>query len=142
MSWTEGENPGWRGMTARNPTAEIPAQEPGAYRDGGATILFMPLALTEVRRMPEERRLRLTWTDGHVAEYDYDYLRGWCPCAGCQGHSGFKIRYLPPAKPVTAESIKPVGNYAISIGFSDGHGTGIYRYEFLREICPCGGHGG
>ncbi len=101
----------------------------------------MALTLTEVRRMPEERRLRLTWTDGHVAEYDYDYLRGWCPCAGCQGHSGFKIRYLPPARPVTAESIKPVGNYAISIGFSDGHGTGIYRYEFLREICPCGGHG-
>ena len=56
----------------------------------------MALTLTEVRRMPEERRLRLTWTDGHVAEYDYDYLRGWCPCAGCQGHSGFKIRYQPP----------------------------------------------
>jgi DUF971 family protein len=97
--------------------------------------------LTEVRRLPEERRVRLTWSDGHTAEYDYDYLRGWCPCAGCQGHSGFKIRYLPPARPVTAESIKPVGNYAISIGFSDGHGTGIYRYEFLREICPCGACG-
>jgi DUF971 family protein len=97
--------------------------------------------LTEVRRLPEERRLRLTWSDGHAAEYDYDYLRGWCPCAGCQGHSGFKIRYLPPARPVNVESIKPVGNYAISLGFSDGHGTGIYRYEFLREICPCGACG-
>ncbi len=97
--------------------------------------------LTEVRRLPEERRLRLTWSDGHTAEYDYDYLRGWCPCAGCQGHSGFKIRYLPPARPVTVEAIKPVGNYAISLGFSDGHGTGIYRYEFLREICPCGACG-
>ena len=30
-----------------------------------------------------------------------------------------------------------MGNYAISIAFSDGHGTGIYRYDFLREICPC-----
>ena len=29
-----------------------------------------------------------------------------------------------------------MGNYAISIAFSDGHGTGIYRYDFLREICP------
>ena len=94
--------------------------------------------LTEARRLPEEGRLRLTWSDGHVAEYGYDYLRGWCPCAGCQGHSGFKIRYQPPPKPVTAESIKPVGNYAISIAWSDGHGTGIYRFDFLREICPCG----
>lgn len=93
--------------------------------------------LTEARRQPEERLLRLTWNDGHAAEYPYDYLRGWCPCAGCQGHSG-RIRYQPPAKPVEVASIKPVGNYAISLAFSDGHGTGIYRYEFLRAICPCG----
>ena len=37
-------------------------------------------------------------------------------------------------KPVTIESIQPVGNYALSFAFSDGHGTGIYRYDFLREI--------
>ena len=43
---------------------------------------------------------------------------------------------------MTAESIKPVGNYAISIAYSDGHGTGIYRYDFLREICPCEQCGG
>lgn len=94
--------------------------------------------LTEARRLPEERRLRLTWNDGHTAEYGYDYLRGWCPCAGCQGHTGIQIRYLPPAQPVEIAAIKPVGNYALSLAFSDGHGTGIYRYEFLREICPCG----
>lgn len=98
--------------------------------------------LTEARRLPAERRLRLTWSDGHAAEYDYDYLRGWCPCALCQGHSAFKIRYQPPARPVTAESIQPVGNYAISIVWSDGHGTGIYRFDFLREICPCERCGG
>ena len=98
--------------------------------------------LTEARRLPEERRLRLTWNDGHVGEYPYDYLRGWCPCAGCQGHTGLKIRFLPPANPVTIESIKPVGNYAISLAFSDGHGTGIYRYELLRDLCPCPQCGG
>jgi len=106
-----------------------------------AQDIQMPV-LTEARRLPEERRLRLTWNDGHTAEYGYDYLRGWCPCAGCQGHTFLKIRYQPPAAPVTAESIKPVGNYAISIAFSDGHGTGIYRYDFLREICPCPSCGG
>jgi DUF971 family protein len=52
-----------------------------------------------------------------------------------------KIRYLPPPSPVTIESIKPVGNYAISLAYSDGHGTGIYRFDFLRDICPCGAHG-
>jgi DUF971 family protein len=92
--------------------------------------------LTEVRRLPEERRLRLTWSDGHSAEYPYDWLRGWCPCAGCQGHSSLEINYQPPLQPVDIRSIQPVGNYAISLAFSDGHGTGIYRYEFLREIEP------
>jgi DUF971 family protein len=100
------------------------------------------LHLTEARRLPAEGRLRLTWSDGHVGEYDYAYLRGWCPCAGCQGHSGLKIHFHRPPGPVTAESIKPVGNYAISIAWSDGHGTGIYRFDFLRELCPCAACGG
>jgi len=103
----------------------------------------MPLpVLIEARRLPEERLLRLTWSDGHTAEYAYDYLRGFCPCAGCQGHSGLKIRFLPPPRPVTPETIQPVGNYAISILWSDGHGTGIYRFDFLRQICPCEKCGG
>jgi DUF971 family protein len=100
------------------------------------------LFLTEVRRLPDGRHLRLTWSDGHTADYDYDFLRGWCPCAGCQGHSGLKIRYLPPASPVVPTAIQPVGNYAISIAWSDGHATGIYRFDFLREICPCERCGG
>lgn len=94
--------------------------------------------LTEARRLPDGRHLRLTWSDGHAADYEYDYLRGWCPCAACQGHSALKIRFHPPAQPVRPESIKPVGNYAISFLWSDGHGTGIYRYDLLRQICPCG----
>ncbi len=97
----------------------------------------MDLYLTEVRRKPEERRLGLTWSDGHSADFDADYLRGYCPCAVCQGHGAVQIRYQPPERPVTVGAVEPVGNYAISIAFSDGHSTGIYRFEFLREICPC-----
>ncbi len=92
---------------------------------------------TEVRRLPEESRLRLTWSDGHIAEYDYDYLRGYCPCAGCQGHGTGEIEYRPPKAPVQPSAIEPVGNYAISFHWSDGHATGIYRFDFLRRICPC-----
>lgn len=97
----------------------------------------MELYLTEVRRLPETRCLRLTWSDGHCADFDYDYLRGYCPCAGCQGHGAMKAEYHPPPAPVTADSIESVGNYAISIGWSDGHATGIYRFDFLRDLCPC-----
>ncbi len=97
----------------------------------------MELYLTEVRRQPDERKLYLTWSDGHSAGFDYDYLRGYCPCAACQGHNPLQVEYHPPSRPVTAGTIEPVGNYAISIAFSDGHATGIYRFDFLRQICPC-----
>lgn len=90
--------------------------------------------LVEVRRQPEEHSLRLTWSDGHVLEHPYDFLRGWCPCAMCQGHDAAAFRFHAPPKPVKPETIEPVGNYAISIVWSDGHGTGIYRYDYLREL--------
>jgi len=97
----------------------------------------MDLYLTEARRLPEERKLRLTWSDGHCADFDYDYLRGYCPCATCQGHGGGEVQYRPPAKPVTVWTIEAVGNYAIALVFSDSHSTGIYHFDFLRRICPC-----
>jgi DUF971 family protein len=97
---------------------------------------------TEIRRLPEEGRLRISWTDGHVGEYDYAYLRGYCPCAGCQGHTPTEIKFQPPSVAVQANRIEPVGNYAISIHWSDGHATGIYRFDFLRQICPCRECGG
>jgi len=93
--------------------------------------------LTEIRRLPVVRRARLTWNDGHTAEFDYDYLRGYCPCAGCQGHAVGPVIFHPPSGPVEPASIAPVGNYAISFAWTDGHDTGIYRFDFLREICPC-----
>ena len=38
---------------------------------------------------------------------------------------------------ITAKGANAVGNYALQIQFSDGHATGIYSFEHLREICPC-----
>ena len=95
------------------------------------------LYLTEIRRLPDERRLRLTWDDGHNAEMDYDYLRAYCPCAGCQGHGTGEVKFKPASQPVEPLDIRPVGNYAISIQWSDAHDTGIFRFDFLRQICPC-----
>lgn len=92
---------------------------------------------TEIRRLPESRRLRIVWTDGHQAEYDYDYLRGYCPCAGCQGHHSLSVNFHAPSVAVTPLAIEPVGNYAVAFQWSDAHATGIYRFDFLRRICPC-----
>lgn len=91
---------------------------------------------TEIRHQRDEGRVRITWADGHVGEYDYVYLRGWCPCAVCQGH-GNERRFVETVDP-RLEKIEAVGNYAINLGWADGHDTGIYSYAYLRDLCPCG----
>ena len=95
------------------------------------------LHLTEIRRSSDGLGANLTWSDGHSAEVSYTYLRGFCPCAGCQGHSAGPVVFHEASGEIRVNSIEPVGNYAVSFHFSDGHATGIYRFEFLRKICPC-----
>jgi DUF971 family protein len=94
----------------------------------------------EVRRVRDEQRLVITWSDGHVSGFPYAYIRGWCPCATCQGHGNEK-RYIH-ADNTDLVNIAVVGNYALSLAWGDGHDTGIYSYRYLRELCPCEKCGG
>ncbi len=83
--------------------------------------------------------VRILWQDGHESVYENVYLREHCQCAECiHEWTGEKLisrdRIPPDIRPV---SVTAVGNYAVSIRFSDGHGTGVYSYDLLRKICPC-----
>ncbi|MGN6719209.1 MAG: gamma-butyrobetaine hydroxylase-like domain-containing protein [Candidatus Binatia bacterium] len=90
---------------------------------------------TEINHIKGRGLVRITWDDGHIGEYPESYLRGYCPCAVCQGH-GAERRFIevPDAKLV---GISAVGNYAIELYWQDGHSTGIYTYEYLRSLCVC-----
>jgi DUF971 family protein len=87
----------------------------------------------------------VVWDDGHRSHYDFAYLRERCPCAVCNDERAHPQRHAPPTpaalplyKPrVTARSASAVGHYALQFNFSDGHLTGIYSFDYLREICPC-----
>lgn len=70
-----------------------------------------------------------------VSQLPIAYLRGWCPCATCQGH-GAVVRYHEPEADVQAAGIYEMGAYAIGIRFSDGHDAGIYSWSWLRQIAP------
>ena len=93
---------------------------------------FVPI---EINHMREKGLVRVTWDDLHVGDYPREYLRGYCPCAMCQGHGG-KITFVEGAESGLQE-ISPVGNYAIQFVWSDGHSTGIYTFDYLRALCPC-----
>src|ERR1700733_13552728 len=124
----------------------------------------MPIPL-ESRKKPIDVKVRvstgegvdITWSDGHTSHYDFPYLRDNCPCAMCNDEreksknfaagsgtgggtsSGLgQTGAFPMFKPkITAKSAHAVGNYAVQILFSDGHSTGIYSFDRLREMCPC-----
>lgn len=94
---------------------------------------------TEVELRVAEDRLRITWDDDHTSFYPLQYLRGFCPCAKCQGH-GNSWSYVPVEAPKVT-GIEEVGNYALNVVWNDGaggpHTTGIYSFDILRELCPC-----
>jgi DUF971 family protein len=84
----------------------------------------------------------ITWSDGTALLYSARALRDACPCATCREKrtaaqpSGPLLPILTPAEaqPLTVTGMQPVGNYAYSIAFSDGHDTGIYPLELLRDL--------
>lgn len=94
---------------------------------------------------------QVEWKDGHASWYPYTYLRQMCPCAECSivRHKGRDIHSLFAPKgdgDVTlievSDDIQPidvqlVGRYALQFSWNDGHDTGIYPFEVLRETCPC-----
>ena len=88
--------------------------------------------------------LSVQWSDGHLSSYPYQYLRDRCPCATCADKapathaapSAFPMFGVKALKPSRAEL---VGRYALQIFWNDGHSSGIYAFDHLREMCPCAG---
>jgi len=115
----------------------------------------MPIPI-DTRRKPTSVKIHVSsgagvdiaWSDGHASHYDFTYLRERCPCATCNDEREIRKAFSAavPAAPAALPIFKPrpraqaatsVGNYAIQISYSDGHGTGIYSYDYLRTLCPC-----
>ena len=81
-------------------------------------------------------KLRIRWDDGVTSEYVPLYLRLLCPCAGCVDEMT-GIRTLAPERldqSVYPTAIHYVGRYALQLVWSDGHETGFYTFEYLREL--------
>jgi ATP-binding protein involved in chromosome partitioning len=83
--------------------------------------------------------ITLKWPDGHETRYKARDLRLACRCAGCVEETSGRPLLEPSTIPETvrAKAINMVGQYAISIDWSDGHTTGIYNFRDLRGNCPC-----
>ena len=82
--------------------------------------------------------LEITWDDGRATRLPAAQLRGWCPCATCQGHQpGLKFREPPPG--VAIAGLQEIGAYALGIFFNDTATTEIYTWPHLRRIAGLAG---
>jgi len=81
-----------------------------------------------------KREVQFVWDDDDTDVWTARDLRLRCCCAHCV-HEATGARLLDPAtvaEQITVTTMQLVGNYGVTIGFSDGHDTGIYRFDELR----------
>jgi DUF971 family protein len=86
----------------------------------------------------------IQWSDGACLRYTASQLRAQCPCATCREKHAAESKASKPltlpvlsmaeAQPLAISGMQPVGNYAYNIAFSDGHDSGIFTFDFLREL--------
>lgn len=81
--------------------------------------------------------LKILWNDNEECSYNLRQLRSLCQCAMCRheitGEQLIKLTDVP--ENINVLSINVVGNYALQLFWSDNHATGIYSYDYLRELC-------
>jgi DUF971 family protein len=92
-------------------------------------------------RQDPPTELTVEWDDGHRGRHLLTTLRSCCPCAACRAEAEPQegIIALPVLRPGQNElrSVEPVGAYALQLTWGDGHKTGIYTFDYLRQICEC-----
>src|SRR5262245_23482817 len=89
---------------------------------------------TELRLRKDRRTLTITFDDGVQFDLAAEYLRVKSPSAEVQGHSPEERKTVAGKQNVEIIEVKPVGNYAVRLVFDDLHSTGIYSWDYLREL--------
>ena len=107
-----------------------------------ASSFILPL-MSPVSLKQDGNALLISWDDGATHRLTWRLLRDRCPCAVCQAEAVSKpvelssllpIVTLVEVAPLKVSGMRPMGNYAYAIDFSDGHHSGIYSLTYLRQL--------
>ncbi|MFM1920103.1 MAG: hypothetical protein RLZZ303_1737 [Candidatus Hydrogenedentota bacterium] len=77
----------------------------------------------------------ITWPDGSQSVAGHRELRASCQCALCVNEYTNEPILDPRTIPgdIHPKQIQTLGNYAIAVTWSDGHSSGIFSWQHLRE---------
>ena len=94
----------------------------------------MTAAPVEIRLDRAARRLEVDFGAAGRFALPAELLRVESPSAEVQGHSPSQRKTVPGKRSVGIKAIEPIGHYAVRLVFDDGHDTGIYSWDFLRQL--------
>ncbi|HWE40110.1 MAG TPA: DUF971 domain-containing protein [Isosphaeraceae bacterium] len=95
---------------------------------------------TDIRARQAEQVLELVWDDDQADRLAYRDVRAQCPCAACRDEwTGERIIQPESIRPdLQLEGMEAVGNYAVRLVWNDGHGSGLYTWDYLRKLAAGG----
>jgi DUF971 family protein len=89
---------------------------------------------TEIKLHQVSNIIEISFDDGSVFKLPSEYLRVYTPSAEALGHGPGQEILQTGKEDVAIKEIKPIGNYAIALVFSDGHDSGIYTWDLLYKL--------
>jgi prepilin-type processing-associated H-X9-DG protein len=107
---------------------------PDPIRPPRAEAIFDQAATPEEVVLAADRRhLRLSWGSGERMTLGAEAMRLACRCAWCT-RARIDRTFEAHFEDASITSIEPIGDYALNIGFADGHARGIFPWTYLRAI--------
>ena len=89
---------------------------------------------TEIKLHQKSKILEIAYADGAQFKLPCEFLRVSSPSAEVRGHGvGNEVLQVGKAN-VNIIAVEPVGNYAVKLVFDDGHGSGLFSWEYLYEL--------
>ncbi|NKB33393.1 MAG: DUF971 domain-containing protein [Pseudomonadales bacterium] len=89
---------------------------------------------TDIKLHKQSATLELVYADGDNFALSAEFLRVHSPSAEVRGHGKGQEVLQFGKRHVKLINVQSVGNYAIKLVFDDGHDSGIYSWEYLREL--------
>lgn len=89
---------------------------------------------TEITLHQQSKSLEIVFDDDVRCNLPFEFLRVFSPSAEVRGHGPGQETLQVGKRNIVLSGIEPAGNYAIQLTFDDGHDSGLYTWEYLREL--------
>ncbi|MCA9035864.1 MAG: DUF971 domain-containing protein [Planctomycetaceae bacterium] len=90
----------------------------------------------------QQRVLELIWSPDDISQLPFQYVRQHCRCAVCVDEFTGKQLLDPLTIPADLDlvDVALAGNYAMKFRWSDGHDSGLFTWDHLRQISQNSDH--